>query len=224
TYSESLNRADTMFLRAGINTGVSSASYLNAPLWLHCSCGSKASTRLSVYPNGELALTGTCMSCKSTLRVDLGQKNEVSLPQKFIDRLSPRAIPILLLLARELSVLCYASGTGGSLGYTLVGAMAFRELKINMPLTIIWPGRDIYNGIGRLEALRQLPHSRDTEISDYLEKLKIEDSDYKRKIEPLVADRSRRVKEGQPIEMVLDKLFGLKTQQRNIRQLLQVAQ
>jgi hypothetical protein len=223
-YSMSLNRADTLFLRAGINTGVSSASYLNAPLWLHCSCGSKASTKLCTFPNEELALVGTCMSCKSTLRVDLGQKDKVSFPEKTIQRLSPRAIPILLLLARELSVLCYASGTGGSLGYTIVGAMAFRELKINMPLTIIWPGKDVYNGIGRLEALRQLPHSKETEIADYIENLKTEDSEYKRKIEPLIADRSRRVKEGQPIEMVLDKLFSFKTQQRNIRQLLQVAQ
>ena len=223
-YSMSLNRADNMFLRAGINTGVSSASYLNAPLWLHCSCGSKASTKLHVGPNGELALVGTCMSCKSNLKVELGQKNEVSLPVDTIQRLSPRAIPILLLLARELSVSCYASGTGGSLGYTVVGAMVFRELNINMPLTIIWAGKDVYNGIGRLEALRHLPHSNQAEITNYIEELKREESEYKRKIEPLVADRSHRVKEGQPIDVVLDKLFRLKTQQRNIRQLLQVAQ
>lgn len=223
-YSKSLNRADNMFLHAGINTGVSSASYLNAPLWLHCNCGSKASTKLREDPKGEIALVGTCMSCKTSLKVDLGRKNEISLPEGTIHRLSPRAIPILLLLARELSVLCYASGTGGSLGYTVVGAMVFRELKIHMPLTIIWAGKDVYNGIGRLEALRQLPHSKQAEIADYIGKLKKEDSEYKRKIEPLLADRRRRVKEGQPIDMVLDRLFSFKTQQRNIRQLLQVAQ
>ncbi len=223
-YSNTLNRAYSMFLHAGINTGVSPTSYLNAPLWLHCACGSKASTKLRSDSKDSLMLVGTCMSCKSVLRVDLGQNNEISLPEDILHRLSPRAIPILLLLARELSVSCYASGTGGSLGYTVVGSMVFRELDINMPLTLIWPGKDVYNGIGRLEALRQLPASNHLGITDYTRDLRRENSEYKSKIEPIVADRGRRVKNGEPIQLVLDKLFRLKTEQREIRRLLQVAE
>jgi hypothetical protein len=223
-YSKTLNRADSMFLRAGINTGVSPTSYLNAPLWLHCGCGSKASARLHSDIRERLMLVGTCMSCKSIVKVDLGQKNEITLSKDTIHRLSPRAIPILLLLARDLSVSGYASGTGGSLGYTLVGAMVFRELQIGMPLTIIWAGKDVYNGIGRLEALRQLPASQQVNIIDYMTDLKRENSKYKSKIEPLIVDRNHRVKNGQPIDLVLDRLFKFKTEQRRIRQMLKVAE
>jgi hypothetical protein len=223
-YSKTLNRADTMFLRAGINTGVSPTSYLNAPLWLHCGCGSKASTRLRSDIKERMMLVGTCMSCKSIVKVDLGQKNEISLPKDAIHRLSPRAIPILLLLARDLSVSGYASGTGGSLGYTVVGAMVFRELQIDMPLTIIWAGKDVYNGIGRLEALTQLPASQQINIVDYMTDLKRENSEYKSKIDPLIVERNRRVKNGQSIDLVLNSLFKFKTEQRKIRQTLKVAE
>src|ERR687888_1995091 len=42
-YSDALRKSENMFLRHGIDTGVSSTAYLNAPVWLHCKCGSKAS-------------------------------------------------------------------------------------------------------------------------------------------------------------------------------------
>src|ERR671938_2145293 len=45
-YSDALRKAEGMFLRHGIDTGVSSSSYLNAPVWVHCKCGSKAPVKI----------------------------------------------------------------------------------------------------------------------------------------------------------------------------------
>src|SRR3712207_9032897 len=42
TYTDVLGRTEQVLLSRGINTGVSSASYNKAPIWLHCTCGSKA--------------------------------------------------------------------------------------------------------------------------------------------------------------------------------------
>src|SRR5919198_951092 len=86
-YSDALRKAESMFVRHGIDTGVSSSSYLNAPVWVHCNkCGSKA----SVYVNekqvqqgvGEndkkkqseyIILEGNCTSCKRHLQINLGK-------------------------------------------------------------------------------------------------------------------------------------------------------
>jgi hypothetical protein len=54
--------------------------------------------------------------------------------------------------------------------------------------------------------------------------LKRKNSEYKSKIEPLIVDRNHRVKNGQPIDLVLDRLFKFKTEQRRIRQMLKVAE
>ena len=68
-YSGILSESDTMFLRNGINTGVSQSTHLNAPVWLHCKCGSKASVKLNEVESGIFDLSGTCMSCKRPLTI-----------------------------------------------------------------------------------------------------------------------------------------------------------
>ena len=57
-------------------------------------------------------------------QINLGNTHTLELlkEEHVLRQLSPRAIPILLLLSRDLGVTCYASGTGGSMDYTVVGA------------------------------------------------------------------------------------------------------
>ena len=105
-YSGILNESDVMFLRRGINTGVSQRTYLNAPVWLHCKCGSKASVKLNEIRSGIFDLSGICMSCKRLLTIRLNGADSGRIPSSILKELSPRAIPIILLLSRDLGICC----------------------------------------------------------------------------------------------------------------------
>ena len=223
-YSDVLNKAENMFLRCGIDTGVSPSSYLNAPLWLHCRCGSKASARLYKDQQDQVSLAGTCISCKEALEVNLGNRNEMTISKDMLQGLSPRAIPILLLLSRDLGISCYASGTGGSMGYTMVGAMVFKELSIKMPVTLVWAAIDVYHGLGQAQALELLPLSKKADIANYLDILKRRNLDYKNKIDPLIVERTRLRRAGESMDSVLSDLDKLKKEQRKIRLLIKVAE
>lgn len=223
-YSDVLSKAENMFIRCGIDTGVSPTSYLNAPLWLHCQCGSKASARLYKDQQDQISLAGTCISCKKAIEVNLGNRNEMTISKDTLQELSPRAIPILLLLSRDLGISCYASGTGGSMGYTMVGAKVFKELSIKMPLTLVWAATDVYHGLSQAEAIELLPLSKKTDIGNYLEMLKQQNLDYKSKIDPLIDERASLSRTGESMDSVLPNLYVLKQEQRKIRLLIKVAE
>jgi hypothetical protein len=223
-YSDVLRKTQNMFLTHGIYTGVSSSSYLNAPMWLHCKCGSKAHARIQENRHQETILKGTCMSCKKYLHIKLdNHHHKIDLSDEVIHTLSPRAIPILLLLSRDLGVECYASGIGGSMGYTVVASTAFRELSINMPLTMVWPSTDIYFGFGQSEALELVQLTKQSDIMAYIERLKQTDAKQSYEIAPLIKERMRRINNGEPIQALLSDLFNLKEEQRKTRQLIKVA-
>ena len=233
-YSDALRKAEAMFLRHGIDTGVSSSSYLNAPVWVHCKCGSKAPVKIhdkQVLGGGEqegqeIILKGICISCKNDIHVNIGKKHTMDLlkEEEVIHRLSPRAIPILLLLSRDLGITCYTSGTGGSMDYAVVGSMVFKELSINIPLTVIWSSKDIYYGIGQSEALELVQLTNQSDIVPYLESLKQNDAGYRNKIIPIIAERNHRIKSGESINTVLKDLFNLKEEQRKIRRIIKMTQ
>jgi len=164
------------------------------------------------------------MSCKKNIELILGNLKELSISKDRLQCLSPRAIPILLLLSRDLGITCYASGTGGSMGYTIVGAIAFKELCIKMPLTVIWAATDVYDGLGKAEALKLLPLSDKTAISSYIELLKQRNSDFKNKIDPLIAQRADLIRTGESVDSVLSNLFRLKQEQRRVRHLIKDAE
>jgi hypothetical protein len=233
-YSDALRKAEAMFLRHGIDTGVSSSSYLNAPVWVHCKCGSKAPVKIhdkQMLGRGgqegqEIILKGICISCKNHVHVNIGKKHTMDLlkEEEVIHRLSPRAIPILLLLSRDLGITCYTSGTGGSMDYAVVGSMVFKELSINIPLTVIWSSKDIYYGIGQSEALELVQLTNQSDIVPYLESLKQKDAEYRNKIIPIIAERNHRIKSGESIHTVLKDLFNLKEEQRKIRRIIKMTQ
>ena len=220
-YSGILSESDAMFQRNGINTGVSQSTYLNAPVWLHCECGSKASVRLDEISRGIFDLSGTCMSCKRHLTVRLNSSN--TIPSSILNGLSPRAIPILLLLSRDLGVCCYASGTGGSMGYTMVGSLVFKELSIKMPITVVWASEDVYSGVGQREALQLLKFRNSTEVMKYAEQLRTALSNFNAKIGPMLSQRAKLAKDKEDMRDVLNELAILKQEQRNTRRLLKIS-
>lgn len=221
-YSGILSESDRMFLRNGINTGVSQSTYLNAPVWLHCSCGSKASVKLNEVESDIFDLSGTCMSCKRPLTIRLGGSH--TIPSSKLNELSPRAIPILLLLSRDLGICCYASGTGGSMDYTMVGRLVFEELGIRMPVTVIWASGDVYSGLGQREALQSLRFKNSVQVIKYAEQLRNALSSFNAKVAPLLTKRANLAKDGQDIQDVLNELAILKQEQRKTRQLLKISE
>ena len=222
-YSGLLSESEMMFLRSGINTGVSQSTYLNAPVWLHCKCGSKASVKLKEIEGGNFDLSGVCMSCKRPLTLRLDRSDSHRIPSNILNELSPRAIPILLLLSSDLGLCCYASGTGGSMGYTMVGRMVFNELSIKMPVTVVWASEDVYSGLGQTEALQTLKFKNLAEVIRYAEQLRLTLSNFNTKVIPLLSKRADLAKGGQGMKDILDELDALKQEQRNTRQLLKIS-
>ena len=173
-YSTAVENAERYFIQHNISTGVSSTAYLNAPVWIHCKCGSKASAKVLKVDRG-IIIRGKCMSCKSDLQIGFENTQELRFSEDVVQKVSPRAIPILLLLSRELGIGCYASGTGGSVGYSIVGSLIFDELSIKIPITVVWPSEDRYIGFGQSEALETVQMKSEVEVVNYLQKLRTED-------------------------------------------------
>jgi hypothetical protein len=218
-YSAAVENAERYFIQHNVSTGVSSTAYLNAPVWIHCNCGSKASAKVHKDDKGTL-IRGKCMSCKSDLQIGFENTQKLKLSDDVIQKISPRAIPILLLLSRELGIGCYASGTGGSIGYSIVGSLIFDELSIKIPMTVIWPSEDRYVGFGQSEALEAVQMKSKVEVVDYLQKLRTEDRSRMKEIIPLLLERNRLIEEGKPIAGVLSRLFMVKEQQRKIHSMI----
>ena len=224
-YSQALRKNEIIFSDQGIGTGVSSNSYLNSPLWLHCKCGSKASTKLQRNQQGLSILTGSCMSCKKDLEVSLGNNNnDLNFSNDTIENLSPRAIPILLLLVRELGMNCYASGIAG-ITYITVGTSVFRELSIDLPLVLVWPSKDIYYGIGQTEALKTINLSNEDDINQYLNLLNEKNFEFENKIKPFLEEKERKKNNQEELSPQINHyIYNLKEEQRNIRQKIKLTE
>jgi hypothetical protein len=218
-YADALRRTENMFMSHGIDTGVSSVSHLSAPVWIHCRCGSKASARIA-RRGSELSLEGPCMSCKKELELRLGNPDNLDLG-KFVGDLSPRAIPIPLLLSRDLGISVYASGTGG-IGYLVDGSVVSKKLGLDLPMIMIWPSKDVYAGIGQAEAMTTVGRANDN-IDSHLQALGRQNVEYEKRIRPLLEQRAQKAQAGQPVDEILAQLFELKEQQRKVRQLIKTA-
>src|SRR5215218_74898 len=213
TYTDALRGTERMLLSQGQSTGVSSTSYDKAPMWLHCNCGSKA--RLSVSTQEKFVLTGSCISCKKELALDIAADgyNRPDL-SKVISFISPRAISLPLLLSLDLQISCYCSGKGG-IGYLTDANAISKHLGIAWPLTLVWDSKDDYIGIAQNQALDAI-HMKIPEVKSRLEELHSRDIEYKTKIRRLVNKRTELAKANASLSSILEELFQLKEEERRI--------
>jgi hypothetical protein len=191
---------------------------------LHCKCGSKASIRIQQNNHNQISFGGSCLSCKKNLGITLENVADRDIPKEILQSLTPKAIPILLLLSKDLGISCYCSGSGG-IGYMTYASIVCGELDIKMPFSVFWPAHDISLGIGQTEALDILQLSNQDQVALYLQQLKQRANDYKHKIIPIIEKRSKIVKSknNEQIKYTLSDLFSLKEQQREIRRLIKIA-
>jgi hypothetical protein len=226
-YSDSLQKAEMLFTNFNLkNQNIRSMQHLYSPFWIHCNCcGGKASSILQSKTGDKnlQQLSGTCMSCKSSLKIDIeiGNINNNKTIENEFSNISPRAIPILLLFSKCLGTSCYVSGTG-ALNYMLYASLVFEKLNIDMPTILFWPSKDICHGIAQLEALEHIGIKKHSDIIDYLETSKKKELDYKEIIISLIAKRKNMVRAGESIDNLLDELFALKQSQRTVRQNIKV--
>ena len=224
SYLRSLEKSETYFREHGIYTGVSANLNKHSPLWLHCDCGSKASAKISTKDNGEIVLIGKCISCKKNLSLSIGTNGKVSLPENKINMVSPRAIPILLLLSRELAISGYISGTGGSIGYTIVGKKVFDELQIKLPPMMLWAGNDVFTGIAQREASKYLEENNTSSMSEFFIDINYKNDVLRKKIEPLISRRNEIYKNKEQLQGLLNNLFYYKQEQRKIKDVIKNVQ
>jgi hypothetical protein len=217
SYMRSLEKSETFFRNHGICKGISSNSSKYSPLWLHCSCGSKGYSIVSKNDNDKVELVGKCISCKKKLELMVGCQNNIDIPDNRLSEVSPRAIPILLLLSRELNISGYITGTGGSLGYTIIGKSVFDDLKIKMPVLLLWAAKDMYNGFAQREALKLLKENNVNDISISLKDLNNKNIAYKNQIKPLVSRRNHMYKDKASLSAVLQELLHYKNEQRKLK-------
>ena len=105
-----MEKAEKFFLQRNINTGVSSTALSQRTGLDSLQMEAKASAKVSKV-NEDFLVRGKCMSCKNDLQIEFKDTRQFKLTEEVIQKISPRAIPILLLLSRELGIGCYASGT-----------------------------------------------------------------------------------------------------------------
>jgi hypothetical protein len=222
-YTDALKRIEKIFFQQGIHTNVSSSVYENAPVWVRCKCGSKASLKIKINAVQDIFLTGSCLSCKRLANISVGGKNDLEIPEEILKDLFPRAIPIILLLSRDLGAACYASGIGG-IDYMIHAAAVCDKLSIKMPLTVFWPSKDIYQGLGQRGALRVVSAKGPSEVIAYIEALKQRQAEYWNKIKPLLEERKQLIKAQRPLDKFLSHLFELKKEQRKIRELIKLSE
>ena len=207
-----------------VHTNVSSSVYEYAPVWVRCKCGSKASLKIKINTVKQVLLTGTCLACKKIATINVGGGgNKLDIPEETLNDFFPRAIPIILLLSRDLGVSCYASGIGG-IDYMIHATAVCDSLSINKPLIVFWPSKDSYQGLGQREALRVVSLKDQSEVIASIDSLKQREAEYWYKIRPLLETRKQLIKDQSPLDKFLSDLSKLKEDQRKIRQLIKLSE
>jgi hypothetical protein len=140
---------EAMALSAGVQRGVYEHEYDTIPFWYHCDCGSKA--RLLADQKGQsLFGHGNCLNCGKEYHIDLGSRQEPNISE-ILPRISIRSLPMPLIFFDGLKVCCYVGGVGGA-EYLRQAKCVAENMGLAFPPVVIWRPKDLYSGVGQLEA------------------------------------------------------------------------
>jgi hypothetical protein len=141
---------DVTTAQEGSKGGVCRYEYALLPFWYHCDCGSKA--RLTMRRDNEsLFGIGECLSCRKEYRLNIGRKNDPGI-SGLLSRISARSLSMPLVFFEGLKVICYVGGIGGR-EYLRQAKYVAEKIGLTFPPTVIWRPKDVYLGIGQLEAI-----------------------------------------------------------------------
>jgi len=114
------------------------------PFWYHCDCGGK----VPLYLSGD-KWVGECPVCHKKEEID---KNL----SEIFSRVSPRAVLRNLVFSEGLGTSLFISGAGGGLRYGIISNEISRAMGLNLPITLVWSGKDYYLGAVHRAVLKQL--------------------------------------------------------------------
>ena len=127
--------------------GLEDIGYCDAnsiPFWYHCDCGGK----VPLYLSGA-KWVGECPVCHKKEEIDMNLS-------EIFSRVSPRAVLRNLVFSEGLGTSLFISGAGGGLRYGIISNEISRAMGLNLPITLVWSGKDYYMGAAHRAVLKQL--------------------------------------------------------------------
>lgn len=189
------------------------------PFWYHCDCGSKV--RLIVEQQGESFFgCGECLRCGKRYKIDFCSKKDPKI-SGILPRISARSLSMPLVFFDGFKVCCYVGGVGGEM-YLRQAKYVADHMGTSFPPVVVWRPRDVYFGVGQLEALmtfRKLSGTFDiSQCSAVEDRLKEEIAGVQKKIDELelqkkeLADRVHLKK-----EEIIERMKAISVRQHEIR-------
>jgi hypothetical protein len=119
------------------------------PIWYHCPCNGKADVEVVRSPDQKLV--ATCRACNTTVEFTGG-----ILPalEQMLPNVSLRAESMLIAFG-GIGITFYVGGKGGA-EYLSRASRIAEELGMQFPVVSIWRPRDVYGGVGQLDAILEL--------------------------------------------------------------------
>ena len=123
------------------------------PIWYHCPCGGKADVEMTQA--SDCTLSAKCRACNTTSEFKGGLRAAL---QQMLPNLSLRAEAMLLAFS-GIGLTFYVGGHGGA-EYLGRAYKIAESLSMRFPVVSIWRPRDIYGGVGQLDAILELLRMR----------------------------------------------------------------
>jgi hypothetical protein len=215
-YSEYVREAIATEFKSG--GGVFEHEYDTIPFWYHCDCGGKA--RLTAIQQGESLLgSGRCVRCGRNYAIDFGT-DMISKFSSILSRISARSLSMPLVFFDGLGINCYVGGVAGK-GYLDQAKYVAEHLGMRFPPIAIWRPRDVYLGVGQLDALmtfRKLSGTFDLlQYPDTRTKLVERIASIGQRIEKLESEKERLCQSAVAKEEIVGELKSLSAKQQEIR-------
>lgn len=197
--------------------GVCEREHETLPFWYHCDCGGK--TRLNAERHGNsLVGHGKCLGCGKDYQISFCPPNELDLPGG-MERISARSLSMPLVFFDGLKVCCYVGGVGGK-DYLRQAQYVAKRMGLTFGPVAVWRPRDVYLGIGQLDALMTYQSVSGTfdfsRFPQVEEDLRGKIDSVQRDLERLEMQKKELAKSGKS-EEVIQELKALSSEQAEIR-------
>ena len=137
------------YARSMVEAPKSAATATPTPIWYHCPCDGKADVELKRSP--DLELVAICRACNSTVEFTGGLRSALA---QMLPNVSLRAEAMLIAFS-GIGITLYIGGKGGT-EYLSRASRVAEALDMQFPIISTWRPRDIYGGIGQVDALLEL--------------------------------------------------------------------
>lgn len=137
------------YARSMVESQESSVVTTPIPIWYHCPCNGKADVELVPLP--DCKLVATCRACKTTIEFTGGIRPALA---QMLPNVSLRAEAMLIAFS-GIGVTLYVGGKGGA-EYLSRASKIAEALGTRFPIVSSWRPRDIYGGVGQVDAILEL--------------------------------------------------------------------